>query len=69
MTDRDKENEDGYKQLDQFSVRLANLGVRMFDRKYSAEAFGSWTITAGIESRLFIFVYEGKEGHLRYHDA
>ena len=69
MSHRSKETADFEARIEAMRERLARHGVRIVQKEYSAEAFGSWHLVAGNPAKQIDFSYDGKVSYLMFRDA
>lgn len=68
-TNLSKKTADFDARIEAMASRLADLGVTIVAKDYSAECFGSWRLIAGDEKKQVDFTYEGKDSCLIFGEA
>lgn len=64
-----KEASDFALKIEAMSKRLSAYHILITEFSYFAEAYGSWRITGGAETRQLTFSYDGQVSYLQYRDA
>jgi len=69
MIDRSQDIADFNARITSMGKRLAQHGVAIVQKDYSADAFGSWHVVAGDEKKSIDFSYDRKDSCLAFRDA